>query len=209
MTIASLVDGRRHDAPGGPSRRDFLTVTAAAWAGVGAAATLWPLVEQMSPDASTRSLATVEVDLAGIAPGQAVTVMWRGKPVFVRHRTVDEIAAARAVPVAALPDGRARATGRADALSAADGNRTREGHAQWLVVVGVCTHFGCVPQGQCMTEKRGSYGGWFCSCHGSEYDTSGRIRQGPAPENLSVPPYWFVSDSRIEIGRLEKGGDVI
>lgn len=209
MTIASLVEDRPRGTPGGPSRRDFLTVSAVAWGAVGAAATLWPLVEQMSPDASTRSLATLEVDLAGIAPGQAVTVMWRGRPVFVRHRTAAEIAAARAVRVAALPDGRARATGRAEALSADDGNRTREGQAQWLVVVGVCTHFGCVPQGQRMTEKRGAYGGWFCSCHGSEYDTSGRIRQGPAAENLRVPPYWFVSDGRIEIGRLEKDGAVM
>lgn len=191
-----------------PSRRDFLSVSAGAWAAVGAAATLWPLLQQMAPDASTRATATLDVDIGAIAPGQAITVMWRGRPVFVRHRTAAEIDAARTVPLQQLPDNVARAAGRPDRARATDANRVKDGRPEWLVVVGVCTHFGCVPQGQRPVENRGSFGGWFCSCHGSEYDTSGRIRQGPAPANLAVPPYWFVSDTRIELGRLAKDAEV-
>ena len=198
---------RPADGESAPSRRDFLLVSAAAWSAVGSAATLWPLVQQMAPDAATRALATLEVDLAPIPPGQAITVLWRGKPVFVRHRNAAEIEAARGVAPAALKDPLARAAGRPDRAPASDDNRTKPNRAQWLIVIGVCTHLGCVPQGQRLTEKRGAFGGWFCSCHGSEYDTSGRIRQGPAPENLAVPPYWFVTDTRIELGRLSKDAE--
>ena len=188
------------------TRRDFLVVTAGAFAAVGAAATLWPLAQQMNPDATTRALANIEVDLAQIRPGQAITVLWRGKSVFVRHRTPAEIAEAEAVRLPDLLDPLARTAGQPEDAPATDARRTKPGRAQWLIVVGVCTHFGCVPQGQRMGEKRGAWGGWFCSCHGSQYDTAGRVRKGPAPANLEVPPYHFVHDTLIEIGRLSREG---
>lgn len=187
-----------------PSRRDFLQVSALSYAGVGAAATLWPLALQMQPDAATTALASVEVDLAPIAVGQAITVLWRGKPVFIRRRTAQEIEAERQVPVAGLIDKAARAAGRPDDARATDANRTKPDAEEWVVVVGVCTHLGCVPQGQRLTEGRGAWGGWFCSCHGSQYDTSGRVRKGPAPSNLEVPPFYFMTPARIEIGRLSR-----
>lgn len=190
-------------APNETSRRDFLVVSATAFSGVGAALALWPFVRQLAPDAATLALANIEVDLAPIAQGQAATVMWRGKPVFVRHRTPAEIEAARAVPVKALADPRARNDAIDDDAPATDANRIKREHPEWLVVVGICTHLGCVPQGQTRLQKRGDYGGWFCSCHGSQYDTSGRIRQGPAPANLEVPPYYFISDTRILIGQAK------
>lgn len=186
------------------TRRDFLQVSATAFAGVGAAATLWPLVRQMSPDAATMALASIEVDLAPIAVGQAITVVWRGKPVFVRRRTPKEIDTERAVQVASLIDPAARMAGLPDTARATDANRAKPGAEDWIVVVGVCTHFGCVPQGQKLTETRGAWGGWFCSCHGSQYDTAGRVRKGPAPSNLEVPPYYFMTPTRIEIGRLAR-----
>ncbi len=187
-----------------PTRRDVLTVGSGAFAAVGAAATIWPLVQQMNPDAATLALANVEVDLTPLKPGQAITVLWRGKPVFIRHRTPAEIQAARDVAIKSLMDRAARMAGLPDEALAIDDNRTKPDHARWLVVVGVCTHLGCVPQGQRLNEKRGDWGGWFCSCHGSQYDTAGRVRQGPAPANLDVPPYHFVSDTLIEIGRLKR-----
>lgn len=173
-----------------PNRRDFITVAGLSFAGVGAAATLWPFIQQMNPDASTQALAYTEVDLSPIKEGQAITVMWRGKPVFIRNRTAAEVKAAQTVAVAELSD-RAQAN---DAL------RTKKGKENWLVLVGICTHLGCIPKGQSLGDARGEYGGWFCPCHGSHYDTSGRIRKGPAPKNLEVPPYEFVSDSKIKIG---------
>ncbi len=166
-----------------PSRRDFLYIATAAVGAVGAAATVWPLISQMNPDASVLALALAEVDLAPIAEGQIVTVKWRGKPVFIAHRTKKEIEEARAVPLAQLIDPQS------------DEARVKKGHEQWLVVVGICTHLGCVPLGH-----QGSYGGWFCPCHGSEYDTSGRVRRSPAPYNLEVPPYEFASDTLVRIG---------
>lgn len=164
-----------------PTRRDFLYIATAAFGAVGVAAVAWPLIDQMNPDASVLALASTEVDLSAIAPGQAVTVMWRGKPIFVRHRTPEEIAAARSINVAALPD------------PEPDAERVIE--PEWLVVIGVCTHLGCVPLGE-----QGDFGGWFCPCHGSHYDTSARIRRGPAPRNLEVPPYTFVDANTILIG---------
>lgn len=196
----------RAGLPPTPTRRDVLTIASGAFAAVGAAATLWPLVQQMSPDAATQALANVEVDIAPVKPGQAITVLWRGKPVFIRHRTAAEIEQARAVDVRTLIDRTAKAAGVGEDAPATDVNRTKPDRQQWLVVVGVCTHFGCVPQGQSMTEKRGAFGGWFCSCHGSQYDTSGRVRVGPAPANLTVPPYHFISDTLLEIGRLSREG---
>ncbi len=170
--------------PADANRRDFIVLTAQAMAGVGAAAVVWPLIDSMNPSADVLALASTEVDLAPVAAGQEIKVMWRGKPVFIRHRTEKEIEEARSVPLDDLPDPQA------------DSERVKEGHEQWLVMLGVCTHLGCVPLG----GNVGDYHGWFCPCHGSHYDTSGRIRKGPAPTNLIVPDYTFLDDNRIKIG---------
>jgi ubiquinol-cytochrome c reductase iron-sulfur subunit len=164
-----------------PTRRDFLFLATGAFAAVGAANVVWPLIDQMNPDASVKALASIEVDLAAIETGQSVTVTWRGKPVFIRRRTQGEIAEAREVAFDALPD--------------PQGDDARVTKDEWLIMVGICTHLGCVPLGQA-----GDFNGWFCPCHGSHYDTSGRIRKGPAPKNLEIPPYEFVGDTRIKIG---------
>ena len=171
-----------------PTRRDFLYVATGSFAAVGAAFAIWPLIDQMNPDASVLALASIEVDISNIPEGQESTFKWRGKPVFIRNRTEAEIAAAESVDIATLPD------------PEADIDRLRPGPSgeidkKWLVVIGVCTHLGCVP-----LSYRGEFDGYFCPCHGSVYDTSGRIRKGPAPTNLEVPPYEFVSDTRILIG---------
>ena len=183
-----------------PTRRDFVMIASAAFAGIGGAASLWPLIDQMNPDASAHALASIEVDLEPVAEGQAITVLWRGKPVFIRHRTAKELRDAEKVALEDLIDPEARNKGLPEGTPASDGNRVKEGHKNWLVVVGICTHLGCIPKGQGLTDKRGEYGGWFCPCHGSHYDTSGRIRKGPAPQNLDVPPYEFISDNKIQIG---------
>jgi ubiquinol-cytochrome c reductase iron-sulfur subunit len=167
-----------------PTRRDFLYLATGAAGAVGAAATVWPFISSMAPDAQTIAAgAPIEVDLTPIAEGQIVKVFWRGKLVFVRNRTKAEIDAARNVDINSLRDPQA------------DQARVKEGKDQWLVVYGNCTHLGCVPLG-----NQGEYQGWFCPCHGSVFDTSGRIRQGPAPINLPIPPYTFVSDTKIRIG---------
>ena len=171
-----------------PDRRDFLTIAGSAFAAVGGALALWPFVTQMNPDAGALALSTTEVDLAAIKEGQAITVKWRGKPVFIRHRTKKEVEDAKDVALRSLPDPQA------------DSSRVKKGHESWLVIVGVCTHLGCIPKGQALGDVKGEYGGWFCPCHGSVYDTSGRIRKGPAPLNLEVPQYEFVSDNKIKIG---------
>lgn len=183
-----------------PTRRDFLVIAGNAFAAVGAAATLWPFVAQMNPDASTQALASTELDLSPIQEGQAITAMWRGKPVFIRNRTKEEIAKAVEIKADQLPDASARNDALPEDTPADDANRVKEGKANWLILVGICTHLGCIPKGQSMGDERGDYGGWFCPCHGSHYDTSGRIRKGPAPRNLEVPPYAFVSDTKIKIG---------
>ena len=170
------------------SKRDFLYLTTAATAAVGAASLGWAFIDSMNPAADTLALASTEVNVAPIEKGQAITVMWRGKPVFVRRRTDQEIEAARSVDVSTLRDPQT------------DDARTLDGEAEWLVVVGICTHLGCVPLGQKPAEVRGEYGGWFCPCHGSHYDTSGRIRKGPAPKNLAVPEYEFLNETTIRIG---------
>ena len=175
MTDSTGGDG--HD----PSRRDFLYVAAAGLGVVGAAGFVWPLVDQMNPSKDVLALSSIEVDLSGIEEGQSITVSWRGKPVFVRHRTEAEIEEARAVPISDLPDPQS--------------DEARVQKPEWLIMVGVCTHLGCVPLGQ-----QGEYNGWFCPCHGSHYDTSGRIRKGPAPANLEVPKYVFLDDTNIKIG---------
>lgn len=165
-----------------PTRRDMLYIATGAAAAVGAASLVWPFVSQMSPDASTIAAgAPLDVDLGAIPEGSIVTVKWRGKPIFVRHRTKKEIEEAQKVQVASLPDPQA------------DAARVKK--PEWLVVIGVCTHLGCIPLGQ-----QGDYEGWFCPCHGSHYDTSGRIRKGPAPKNLEVPNYAFTSDTKLTIG---------
>lgn len=172
----------------GTTRRDFLYIATAAVGAVGGAAALWPLINQMNPDASVLALASADVDLTPIAEGQSITIKWRGKPVFITHRTKKEIEEARAVALNQLPDPQP------------DQARVKEGHDQWLVLIGVCTHLGCVPLGQRSGDPKGDYDGWFCPCHGSHYDTSGRIRRGPAPLNLVVPPYEFLSDTSVRIG---------
>lgn len=169
-----------------PNRRDFLYIATAAVGAVGAAAVAWPLIDQMNPDASTLALASIEVDLAPIVEGQIVVVKWRGGPVFVRHRTKKEIDDAVNTPLSELKDPQT------------DQERVKK--PEWLIVSGVCTHLGCIPLGSKPSDPRGSYGGWFCPCHGSQYDTSGRIRQGPAPANLPVVPYVFETDTKIKIG---------
>ena len=169
-----------------PTRRDFLYIMTGAVGAVGVGALAVPFVHQMNPDASALALATSEVDISALQPGQIVTVKWRGKPVFVRNRTEEEIAAARNDDASGLPDPQP------------DAERVKAGKDNILVVVGVCTHLGCVPLGA--AGQRGDYNGWFCPCHGSHYDTSGRIRKGPAPLNLPVPTYEFTSDTTIRIG---------
>ncbi len=183
-----------------PNRRDFIVIAAQAFAGVGAAVALWPFIHQMNPDASTQALASIEVDLTPIKEGQAITVSWRGKPVFIRNRTPEEIKKAAEVKVADLSDTSARNDSLPEKAPATDANRTKKGHENWLVLVGICTHLGCIPKGQSLSDSKGDFGGWFCPCHGSHYDTAGRIRKGPAPRNLEVPPYSFVSDTKIKIG---------
>jgi ubiquinol-cytochrome c reductase iron-sulfur subunit len=183
-----------------PNRRDFIVIAAQAFAAVGAAVALWPFIHQMNPDASTQALASIEVDLSPIRNGQAVTVLWRGKPVFIRNRTDEEVKAAKSVKLDELKDRLARNDALPDNARATDENRTKTGKENWLVLVGICTHLGCIPKGQGMGDNRGDYGGWFCPCHGSHYDTAGRIRFGPAPRNLEVPPYAFLSDTMIKIG---------
>ena len=172
----------------GETRRDFLLHTTYAMAGVGGAMMVWPLIMSLNPAADTLSLATTEVNIAGIGEGQRVTIVWRGKPVFVAHRTAAEIDAARKVNLGELRDAQT------------DDQRVTKGKEQYLIVEGSCTHLGCIPQGGKQTEPRGEFGGWFCPCHGSVYDTSGRIRRGPAPTNLHVPSYKFLSDTTVQIG---------
>ncbi|KQT45134.1 ubiquinol-cytochrome c reductase iron-sulfur subunit [Aureimonas sp. Leaf454] len=178
-----------------PTRRDFLYIATAAAGAVGAASLAWPFIDQMNPDAGTLALAEIEVDVSQVAEGQSITAKWRGKPVFIRQRTAEEIASAKAVPLSDLKDPVARNANLPDAAEATDANRTANGKEAWLVMVGVCTHLGCIPLGQ-----QGDFGGWFCPCHGSHYDTAGRIRQGPAPQNMAVPAFTFISDTTVRIG---------
>ena len=182
------------------TRRDFIVILAQSFAGVGAAVALWPFISQMNPDASTQALASIEVDLSPVKQGQAITVVWRGKPVFIRNRTAEEIKSAQETKLSDLKDVNARNDALPDKTPATDVNRTKKGKENWLVLVGICTHLGCIPKGQSMGDARGNFGGWFCPCHGSHYDTAGRIRLGPAGQNLEVPPYDFTSDTQIKIG---------
>ncbi len=181
---------------GDQSRRDFLYVATGMAGAVGAAAAVWPFIDQMRPDASTLALASIEVDVSSIEPGMSVTVKWRGKPVFIRNRTDKEIEEAKAVALAELKDPVARNANISSDAAATDLDRSAgEGKENWIIMVGSCTHLGCVPLGQA-----GDFGGWFCPCHGSHYDTAGRIRKGPAPQNLAIPQFEFTSDTVIRIG---------
>jgi len=188
------------------NRRDFLYVATGAVGAVGAALTAWPFISQMNPDASVLALASIEIDLAPITEGQAITIKWRGNPVIIRNRTAAEIEAAKAVKLEELKDPIARSAVAKDDAPATDENRTIAGKEKFLVMMGVCTHLGCVPQGDnplrefAVVEGSNKTGGWFCPCHGSQFDTAGRIRKGPAPENLHVPPYQYLTDTKIRIG---------
>jgi len=168
------------------SRRDFLYLSSISIGGVGAAAFMWPFLKSMNPAEDTLALGSTEVDLSGILVGQSITVKWRGRPVFIRRRTQKEISEANSVNLASLRD------------PMEDKDRVQQ--EEWLILEGVCTHLGCVPLGQKMSDTKGEYNGWFCPCHGSHYDTSGRVRKGPAPDNLPIPPYRFISDTKIVIG---------
>lgn len=178
-----------HEHDEGGARRDFLMLSAGAFGAVGIGAAIWPLVDQMNPAADTLAASTTEVNLEPIEVGQRVLIKWRGKPVFISRRSKESIAEARSVKLVDLVDPQS------------DEDRAR--NPEWLIVVGVCTHLGCIPAGTKAGELRGEYGGWFCPCHGSHYDTSGRIRKGPAPENLPVPDYAFLSQNKIVIGKSQ------
>ena len=164
-----------------PQRRDFLHTVSYTVGAVAIGASAWPLIDQMNPDRSVKALASTEVDISSVEPGKSITVLWRGKPVFIKRRTQDEIAEARSVDLKDLPH--------------PEKDEDRAKNPEWLVMLGVCTHLGCVPLGD-----KGEYNGWFCPCHGSHYDTSGRIRKGPAPTNLEVPKYEFLNNNTIKIG---------
>ena len=177
-----------HHHPGDVTKRDFLKLVTGSAAAIGAGAIAWSFLDYMNPSADVLALSAVDVDLAPIAVGSGITLLWQGKPIFVRHRTPQEIKEAEDVKLADLIEPQA------------DAERVKAGHAEWIVVIGICTHLGCVPLGNKPTDPRGDWGGWFCPCHGSQYDTSGRVRHGPAPANLGLPPYKFDSNSKIKIG---------
>lgn len=187
-TEAQSAEGSRDTGETGARRRDFLYIAPVAFAGIGAVAAIAPLLWQMAPPADVLALANADIDISKVEVGQRIKALWRKQPIFVAHLTAKEIADANAVPVSSLRDPQTLA------------ERTKPGHADWLIVIGVCTHLGCIPLGTGEGENRGPYGGWFCPCHGSQYDTAARIRQGPAPKNLVVPPYKFTSPTSVTIG---------
>ena len=174
--------------PADPSKRDMLELMASAGAAIFGAGIVWSVVSSMNPAKDVLALSSVEVDLGPIAAGQGIVVSWQGKPIFIRHRTPEEVKSAKDAKPSELNDPQA------------DSARVKAGHDQWLVLVGICTHLGCIPLGNKPADVRGDWGGYFCPCHGSQYDTSGRIRKGPAPRNLDVPSYAFLSDTKIKIG---------
>jgi ubiquinol-cytochrome c reductase iron-sulfur subunit len=190
MATARTAEGNTSSDSGGEGvrRRDFLNVAAVSFAGVGAVVAIAPLLVQMAPSADVLAQATTEVDISKVQVGQRIKAMWRKQPIFLAHLTPKEIAEAQAVPVSSLRDPQSLL------------ERTQAGHLNWLIVIGVCTHLGCIPMGTGEGENRGSYDGWLCPCHGSQYDTAGRIRQGPAPRNLVVPDYKYTSPTTVMIG---------
>lgn len=181
------------------TRRDFLYYATAGAGAVTAGAAVWPLVHQMNPSADVQALSSIRVDVSGVEQGTQLTVKWLGKPVFIRRRTAEEIEAARDVELSELPDNDAR-NYQVQGGDAADENRSLDDAGEWLVMMGVCTHLGCVPLGNAGEFSLDGVGGWFCPCHGSHYDTSGRIRKGPAPENLPVPQAEFVDETTVKLG---------
>ncbi len=185
---ATVRDAHSTDAVADPTKRDFLSLMTGSAVVIGVGALVWPFIDSMSPAKDVLALSSIEVDLSPVQEGQAVTVVWRGKPIFVRNRTADEIKTAQTTPMNQLIQPQS------------DADRVKAGHEKYLVVVGICTHLGCVPLGNKTSEQRGDYGGWFCPCHGSQYDVSGRVRKGPAPTNLALPPYAFTGDTKIKIG---------
>lgn len=184
--MAELSTNAQSTPPVSESRRDFLLYATTVVGVAGTALAVWPFIHSMNPAADTLALSTTEVDISNVAVGQSITVTWRGKPVFIRHRTVAEIAQAQKDDSADLRE------------PAKDADRVKR--PEWLILIGVCTHLGCVPGGQKASDPRGDFGGWFCPCHGSHYDTSGRVRKGPAPLNLKVPDYTFLTDTSVRIG---------
>jgi ubiquinol-cytochrome c reductase iron-sulfur subunit len=188
MATASIPAGGHSD----PTRRDFLMVSTGAMGAIGTIAVAWPFINNLNPAADTLALSTVEVNVAPVQVGQAITVKWRGKPLFIRHRTPEEIKAAEAVPLSELRDPQTDNSRVTDTA--------KKVRPEWLIMVGVCTHLGCVPLGNNPGDPKGEFGGWFCPCHGSMYDTSGRIRKGPAPLNLAIPGYLFTSDTLVRVG---------
>ena len=187
-TSTGTADSEALSGNDGVRRRDFINIAAVSAAGVGAIGVIYPLVSQMAPSADVLAESTTELDISAIEPGQAIKAVFRKQPIFVRNLTPAEIEAANAVAVSTLRDPQTLA------------ERTKEGHQNWLVTMGVCTHLGCVPLGAAEGENKGEFGGYFCPCHGSHYDTAGRIRKGPAPTNLEVPTYEFTSDTNLLIG---------
>jgi ubiquinol-cytochrome c reductase iron-sulfur subunit len=183
----ALATDAPHDSPDA-GKRDFLTLVTLSGAAIAVGAIAWPLIDSMNPSKDVLALSATEVDLAPIAEGSGITVLYRGKPTFVRHRTAEEVKLVRAVPLGDLID------------PATDQSRVQAGHEQWLICSGNCTHLGCVPLGNKPTDPRGDFGGWFCPCHGSQYDVSGRVRHGPAPANLPLYPYVFETDTKVKIG---------
>ncbi len=188
MADSPAATNTHHGHSADVTKRDLLQLITGAGAAILGGAIAWPLIDSMNPAKDVLALSSIDVDLAPIAVGQGITVMWQGKPIFVRHRSAEEAKEADAVPLSQLNDPQA------------DKARVKPGHPEWIVVIGICTHLGCIPLGNKTTDMRGEWGGWFCPCHGSQYDTSGRIRKGPAPTNLPVPPYAFESNTKIKIG---------
>ena len=182
--MANQIHHHLPDADGG--RRDFLLIATGAVATFGAAAALWPIIDSLNPAADVLGISSSEIDLGPIEIGQRVTITWRGKPVFIDHRTPEQMNRAIADDVVDLPD------------FELDSDRVQ--NPEWLIVIGICTHLGCIPLGQRISEQKGDFGGWFCPCHGSHYDTSGRVRKGPAQKNLVVPNYQFLDDGRVRVG---------
>lgn len=194
-----MVDATHHSEGDGQTRREFLYLAAGAIGAVGAAGVAWSLVDSMNPATDTLALSSIDVNIANIAEGMGVVYMWQGKPVFVRHRTAQEISEAEGVKLTDLLDPLTEntKTGARDE-PATDANRVKK--SPWLILIGICTHLGCIPLGNKPTDMRGEWGGYLCPCHGSQYDTSGRVRHGPAPLNLAIPPYNFTSDTVVRIG---------
>jgi ubiquinol-cytochrome c reductase iron-sulfur subunit len=188
MADSSAAASTHPGTAGAVTKRDMLTLVTTAGVAIGVGAIAWPFIDSMNPSKDVLALSSVEFDLTPVVEGQGVTIVWQGKPIFVRHRTAAEVQTVTATPLSQLID------------PAPESDRVKAGHEQWAVLIGICTHLGCVPLGNKPSDPRGEYGGWFCPCHGSQYDVSGRVRHGPAPANLALPPYAFQSDTKIKIG---------